>query len=1235
MPFPLSLGGPEIPEALLEALETERLVLFCGAGVSKYPASGLPLFGELVSHVYDVIGEVRSPAEVRTEKANQLDKTLALLDQRIRNGRVREVACARIAQSPAEPAKLHLHADLLSLSKCASGHRLVTTNYDRRFEEAAPLIGVSPPQRHGCSALPVPRPDRWGSIVHLHGHVEDRASMVLTSADFGRAYLTERWASRFITELFRHFTVLFVGYSVADPVVAYLVDALAAERASGMGFKEAYSLADYGRGQGRVATEGAWRDKGITPILYSRKGGYRALGETVHALAEHHADGIASRRSYAMRAAAGVPDGPNDPVAQRVIWALSEPTGSVARAFVGAAATVPQWLTQVIAPPAPSGWSARAAQSDPESAPSASLGLVRGAALSLLNPRVAWEETPNPELCGALAGLVLRHLDELDVLDWVVGHGRALSERMRLWVRERLLKNTKLRPDMRRSWELLSSEFYSARVQQRRAPVYSLPVDRLGGGIDPVALHDLLARLAPVPQLSVRDQLDSSSPTLRRRAPDLAIQLVAGPNTSVVLDRLCAIPGARAASLHTIEGYVHEVLGLINFLHPESDDSGRTELSTFERPSISQHSQNTDRLGWGVLIDLLRDGLGELVESDTRAARALVERWHVSAALVFKRLALHAVTAHDALPASTGVSLLLADESRLLWSAETMRETAQFLRKAAGRVSAADAARLVAALSLGPPQESYDGIPTRYAPWKAREQDWWVRLQAARTGHLPMPDGLLERAKDIETRLNLRVRDDDRQEFSRWTSFSFGPADPEPRIDLAALAEDGALGVLTGDKMPRPDGALAGLTEFARSTPNGAVKLLRDCINAGAVKPDVWSAAYEGFYGLEGEALTPGLRDGLTALLTEVGTAADESDSALFWTSLWFVRAWEGADAEDAGDEFWRAFDLLWRQAMQHSVHKAEALDVDTAINHPVGRLTEALFDRLWAKKLHEAAGLPERERVYLQACIDTDSPQALLARIIIASRLAGAHFLDPQWTEEHVLPRMDWAHSDEARALWQGYLWTVRSSLGLLAAMKVAIVSALPHLNELGESGRNLCILFAEASISHQEILGPKVTRLALKPLQSKHLAAIARGAEHVLEWAGDDAAQLWRNRLGPWFHDVWPKDHDRKSSQIAEVLARIVLGCGDAAEDAFTDLHPLIVPMTDDGPPSFILRAEELAEAPPTILTGLLLRLVPEQRFWWTRHVTELLPSLDARWPVEASRAPLDELRRRVTFS
>jgi hypothetical protein len=55
--------------------------------------------------------------------------------------------------------------------------------------------------------------------------------IVLTDSDFGRAYLTEGWARRFLVDLFRHFTVLFVGYSHSDTVMHYLARALPEQEA--------------------------------------------------------------------------------------------------------------------------------------------------------------------------------------------------------------------------------------------------------------------------------------------------------------------------------------------------------------------------------------------------------------------------------------------------------------------------------------------------------------------------------------------------------------------------------------------------------------------------------------------------------------------------------------------------------------------------------------------------------------------------------------------------------------------------------------------------------------------------------------------------------------------------------------------------------------------------------------------------------------------------------------------
>lgn len=126
------------------------------------------------------------------------------------------------------------HSALLSLARSREGAlRLVTTNFDRIFHVAAKRTGQTF-QDHAAPMLPIPKNSRWNGLVYLHGllpeKIDDTAlnRLAVTSGDFGLAYLTERWAARFVTELFRNCVVCFVGYSINNPVLRYMMDALAA-----------------------------------------------------------------------------------------------------------------------------------------------------------------------------------------------------------------------------------------------------------------------------------------------------------------------------------------------------------------------------------------------------------------------------------------------------------------------------------------------------------------------------------------------------------------------------------------------------------------------------------------------------------------------------------------------------------------------------------------------------------------------------------------------------------------------------------------------------------------------------------------------------------------------------------------------------------------------------------------------------------------------------------------------
>ena len=263
-----------------------------GLSFSAVPAfqqvrvQGFPTFPDLVQNVYTV--NHMKPDTVEREALDcdepnpdrrrpKFDKALGLLERQGRLGpqALRHTVIKRLSQKPTGP--LLVHQALIDLSCTQQGVRLITTNFDNRFVEA----GVGEQLVDTAPKLPVPKPHNWSSLVHLHGRIipeNDGSNLVLTAADFGRAYLTEQWAARFVTELFREYTVLFVGYSIGDPVISYMVDALAAEAAKGARFASAYAFAEHdGSSEGNQRARDGWLAKNVKPILYDRRNDHGLL----------------------------------------------------------------------------------------------------------------------------------------------------------------------------------------------------------------------------------------------------------------------------------------------------------------------------------------------------------------------------------------------------------------------------------------------------------------------------------------------------------------------------------------------------------------------------------------------------------------------------------------------------------------------------------------------------------------------------------------------------------------------------------------------------------------------------------------------------------------------------------------------------------------------------------------------------------------------------------------------
>ena len=257
-------NGPNIPDALIKLQEEGNVVFICGAGISRN--AGLPDFRKLTIDAANDLGADEFAIELTngTNNSASYDRIFRSLAKDY-GKRAVEHSVTNLLVSPANP-ELKCHKDILNLSTNSGGRpQVVTTNFDLLFEECIPDINRFVPPYLPDLAVE----NEFAGVVYLHGRLavgelETRRNYVLDSADFGRAYMAEGWATKFIKELQSKFCVVIIGYSGDDPPMKYLLDGLS-ELESNSDTPPIYAFC-----KSDLAVVSEWRDKGIEPIIFEK-----------------------------------------------------------------------------------------------------------------------------------------------------------------------------------------------------------------------------------------------------------------------------------------------------------------------------------------------------------------------------------------------------------------------------------------------------------------------------------------------------------------------------------------------------------------------------------------------------------------------------------------------------------------------------------------------------------------------------------------------------------------------------------------------------------------------------------------------------------------------------------------------------------------------------------------------------------------------------------------------------
>lgn len=175
----------DLPLVVIDSRKRGDLVLFAGAGVSMDAPSNYPNFRDLATD----LGGTAYPIEDH----ELIDRYLGRL---VENGiPVHDRVKGRLSDPHSRPN--HLHESVVRLFGSADAIRIVTINFDDHFRGAAQIVYGAVPETYHAPALLLG--DDFKGIVHLHGSVPgDAKKLVLTDADFGRAYRTQGWARRFV-----------------------------------------------------------------------------------------------------------------------------------------------------------------------------------------------------------------------------------------------------------------------------------------------------------------------------------------------------------------------------------------------------------------------------------------------------------------------------------------------------------------------------------------------------------------------------------------------------------------------------------------------------------------------------------------------------------------------------------------------------------------------------------------------------------------------------------------------------------------------------------------------------------------------------------------------------------------------------------------------------------------------------------------------------------------------------
>jgi len=1136
-------NGPEIPNDLIHLHEEGRVVFFTGAGISA-PA-GLPNFKGLTEQIFIRLNETPNGVERKAIEGYRYDTALGLLEARLQGGRqqMREQLIPLLTPVLTRTEVTRTHKALLELGRSRNGSlRLVTTNFDRLFDAAGSDLAF---KSFSAPLLPIPK-NTWDGLVYLHGHLPnsptgtDLDQLVLSSGDFGRAYLAERWAARFVSELFRNYTVCFVGYSIEDPVLRYMMDALAAERLLGGEPLQMYAFA---RGSHDDCDD--WYAKGVVPIMYCE---HQHLHESIDNWASIYRDGITGKEAIVERIGRSNPQESSldDDMTGRLLWALSDPSGGPAKRFADL-------------DPLPSlDWLAVFAEERFGEVDRRRFGLptmVEGQEVitfSLLSRPFSFRDKAKVALVGheaqnqplgpglePLARWLAGHATEPALLLWVARNGGVLHPEF-AWHVEKALQKEDFPLALKVVWRMTLSgllrnssdhEFYRWKGWFEKE------------GMSPSVRLRLLHLLSPRVHLGERSMFSGRIEETKeyRRPCDIM-------NTSVVLAQ--EINKYSFDSLDEQPEWVEALPGLaddarillrdaLDLMQELGMASAEFDRSSLALPSISEHDQNGYYDTWTLLIRFVRDAWQATARANPKRARSLSEAWAYEAYPCFRRLRLFAAVHPDVHTSKEALQMLVDGAHHPLWSFETRRESLRLIVSLAKRLNEGEARELQEAILKGPPRELARNKMTDDEWSEFSSRSIWIRLSKYQSAGGQLTASSEATLQAIQTRLPfLELAPDESDEFHMY----FGGF-KRNRLASISIPEEGKQLADWLIEHPKNDHwAPDNWPQLCRQQPELTAEALALTMSRGAWLPDRWHDGLQVWadeeiatrtWPLVKEHLLSTPDDRLILLANPVG----------FWAKNIAAKVPHDHDLTDLMGRIIRLHREVEPDLGQEPMMRV--------VNHPIGQATEVLFRCWYAQKLGDGIGLSEPPRALFTELCDPAIVAYRIGRVLLGNEFMNLYRVDEEWAKEHLIQLFDWEKSPEdAAAVWYGWLWSGNLYWPLLSELKTEFTRTITHYADLGDCGKRLAKWIAIIVLDETAPFTRTELTSFVHGLPVKGLTELLFSMNSNMASSGDQRNSFWTNRIKPFVEEVWPKSKEKNTSATGEQFARIALQLG-------TDMH------------------------------------------------------------------------------